>query len=127
LKEGMPATVVLDAFPGRELEATIVQVPSMAIKRTDESKIAVFKMVASLAQTWVGEMKPGMSVRGTVVIDRLTDVPMVAREAVRTEGTSYWLRPSRPGEPERRFEPLSRNASHYLISREQLAALQEGT
>ena len=47
--------------------------------------------------------------------------------SVRFDGKDHWLRAARPGEPERRFEPLARNASHYLISREQLAALQEGS
>jgi multidrug efflux pump subunit AcrA (membrane-fusion protein) len=127
LKEGMPVTVALDAFPGRTLEAVIRKVPSMAIKRAEESKIAVFKVIASLAETWEGEMKPGMSVRGTVVTDRRQDVPLVARSAVRFDGTSYWLRPQDPEAPERKFEPIARNATHYLISREQVAALQEGS
>jgi HlyD family secretion protein len=127
LKEEMAVNVALDAFPGRALKAVIRKVPSMAIKRSEESKIAVFKVIASLDETWAGEMKPGMSVRGTVIVDRRQDVPMVARSAVRFDGTRYWLRPERPGDPEKPIEPLARNASHYLISREQLAALQEGT
>jgi multidrug efflux pump subunit AcrA (membrane-fusion protein) len=127
LTEGMPVKVALDAFPGRQLDAVIRRVPSMAIKRNEESKIAIFKVVASLSETWVGEMKPGMSVRGTVVVESQKDVPLIAREAVRFDGQDHWLRPARPGDPEHRFEPVSRNASHYWISREQLAALQEGT
>ncbi|MGH9868207.1 MAG: efflux RND transporter periplasmic adaptor subunit [Candidatus Polarisedimenticolia bacterium] len=127
LTEGMPVTVYLDAFPGRSLQAQIRRIPSMAVKRNEDSKIAIFKVTASLSETWKGDMKPGMSVLGTVVIDRQDDVPLVAREAVRFDGKDHWLRSARPGEPERRFEPLARNASHYLISREQLAALQEGS
>ena len=127
LAEGMSVTVTLDAFPGRALQAQVTRIPSMAVKRSEESKIAIFKVTASLSETWKGEMKPGMWVLGTVVFDRQDDVPLVAREAVRFDGKDHWLRAARPGGSERRFEPLARNASHYLISREQLAALQEGS
>ena len=77
----------------------------------------LFKVVASLAETWVNEMKPGMSVLGTVVIDRRENVPLVARNTVRVEGGSYLLSVAGMGEgtssPES-IHPLARNETHYV-------------
>ena len=48
LHEGMPIQVELDAFPGRELTGEISLIPSMAVKREEQSRIAVFKVIAAL-------------------------------------------------------------------------------
>ena len=82
----------------------------------------MFKVAARLSETWVGEMKPGMSALGTLVLDSRTDAPIVARHAVVVDGTEYWLR-GRSG-AEHRIEPLSRNERFYLISEEQYARLK---
>ncbi|HKY33478.1 MAG TPA: efflux RND transporter periplasmic adaptor subunit [Candidatus Polarisedimenticolia bacterium] len=125
LSEGMRVRVALDAFAGRELTGTIRQVPSMAVKRGEESKIAVFKVTASLDETWVGEMKPGMSVRGTVVVDRREDAPLVARDAVRFDGARHWLMGDpEKGRPDAAFTPLASNARYYLVSEEEMGKLQ---
>jgi multidrug resistance efflux pump len=123
LEEGMPLRVTLDAFAGRELEGRLTVIPSMAVKRDEESKIRIFKVVAELSETWVGEMKPGMSVRGEIVLDRREDVPLVARRAVSFDGREYRLRGGVEGEPGPVLQPVARNATHYVISEEQYAEL----
>lgn len=122
LKESMPISVELDAFPGRRLGGRIELIPSMAVKRDDASKIAVFKVVAALDESWVGEMKPGMSVRGTVTLDERSDVPLIARRAVTFDGESYWYRSADDATPDR-IEPLARNETHYVIAEEHYAEL----
>ena len=125
LHTGMPVRLAVDAFPGREVAGEIRQIPSMAVKRSEESKIAIFKVIASVAETWVGEMKPGMSVLGRVVVEEHADAPMVARTAVEFDGASYWLREaSGSGDAKRReIHPLTRNATDYLISENEHAQL----
>ena len=125
LSVGMPVEVSLDAFPGRRLMGTIASIPSMAVRREDESKLRIFKVTANLEETWVGEMKPGMSVRGRIELDRKTSAPLVARAAVRFDGNDYWLdAPEGADDPApRQVEPLDRNARWYLISEEAYARL----
>jgi multidrug efflux pump subunit AcrA (membrane-fusion protein) len=130
LKEGDRALISLDAFPGRKLWGEVHHVPSMAIKRSEESKVSIFKVIARLSETWVGEMKPGMSVLGRVVVERQENAPLVARRAVQFDGRDYWLRTdlgeSSGSEPERiQIHPLSRNARVYVVSEEELALLTD--
>lgn len=126
LRVGEPVRITLDSFPGRELQGEIVQVPSMAVKRDEGSKVAVFKVLASLNETWVGEMKPGMSALGRVTIERRNDVPLVARDAVRFDGESYWLQERASDgtlEDVMRIDPVSRNPRFYMLSEEEYARL----
>lgn len=126
LDVGMPVEVTVDAFPGRSVGGRITHIPSMAVKRDEASKVAVFKVRASLAQTWVGEMKPGMSARGRLVLERHEDAPLVSRAAVVVDGGVYRLRSDdSAGAPGPEIVPISRNERYYLISEEQYAALAD--
>lgn len=117
LEVGMPLRISLDAFPGRMLTGRIAQIPSMAVKRNEDSKIAVFKVLAVLSETWVGEMKPGMSVLARAGVQSLIDAPLVARNAVRFDGGTFRLADGTT------ITPLARNATHYLVSEEEYARL----
>jgi multidrug efflux pump subunit AcrA (membrane-fusion protein) len=123
LELDMPVKVTLDAFAGRELGAVITQIPSMAVKRNEDSKIAVFQVRAELSETWVGEMKPGMSALGRVVVDRRPGVPLADRDAVWFDGAAYWL--TYEGAPQR-IEPVTRNARFYVLSEEDFGRLSSG-
>jgi multidrug efflux pump subunit AcrA (membrane-fusion protein) len=125
LEVGMPVIISLDAFPGKQITGSISHIPSMAVKATDDSEIAVFRVKAALDETWVGEMKPGMSVLGRAVVERMENVPRVARRAVRFDGDAYWFSPQGgPAKlPEERIEPLARNSSWYVISEDDFARL----
>jgi multidrug efflux pump subunit AcrA (membrane-fusion protein) len=125
-----PVRIELDSFPGRELSGRISVIPSMAVKRDDDSKIAVFKVVASITETWVDEMKPGMSVLGTVVLDHRTDVPLVARSSVHLAGEDYLFRVEGKGGAsivEEPIRPLARNETHYVVSEEDYDRLMAKT
>jgi hypothetical protein len=121
----MNLRVSIDSFPGRELRGEIVEMPSMAVKRDENSKVAVFKVLADLSETWIGEMKPGMSTMGRVVIEERRNVPLVARSAVSFDGESYWLRASDgdAAAERKRIEPIGRNESHYVLSEDEYARL----
>lgn len=121
LQIGMPVEIGLDAFPGRTLRGRIEHIPSMAVRRNETSRIAIFRIEAELDETWADDqMKPGMSARGRIVIETWEDAPLVARAAVETDGTNYWLRLAGKRLP---IEPLARNATHYLLSEDSWAKL----
>ncbi len=127
LQVGMQVVIAMDSFPDRPLTGTIEQIPSMAVLRGENSQVKVFKVISSLSETWPGEMKPGMSVQGRVVVERLDSVPMVPRHMVRFDGRDYWLRPGAAGlargDAPRQVHPVARNATYYVLDQEADAAV----
>lgn len=113
LREGMPVAVRIDAFPDREVGGVIEVIPSMAVKRDESSKIALYRVVAKLDETWKGEMKPGMSALGTVAIEERKDVLLARRDRVRVDGDALLLR--QDDGSERAILPVARNAAHYVL------------
>jgi hypothetical protein len=100
----------------------------MAVKRNADSKVAIFKVLASLAETWEGEMKPGMSALGRIVVAERQAVPLAPRAAVHFDGESYWIRPSGSdfeSAVSMRIEPVARNELYYLLSEDDYARLGE--
>jgi multidrug efflux pump subunit AcrA (membrane-fusion protein) len=117
LAEAMPVHVTLDAFPGRALDGSVRRIPSMAVKRADESRVSVFKVVASLSETWAGEMKPGMSALGRVAVGRREDVPLLRRAATTWRDGRCVL----VARPDVAVTPLARTATHYVLAEEDAA------
>ncbi|MCZ6746685.1 MAG: efflux RND transporter periplasmic adaptor subunit, partial [Acidobacteria bacterium] len=121
LTQGMAVELVMDSFPGRRLEGTIREIPSMAVTRSEDSQVRVFKVVSSLSETWPEAMKPGMSVRGRVVVERRRSVPLVPRSWVTWRGDEAWLAvPSEDGNAggQMRIHPVSGNATEYVLDAE---------
>jgi HlyD family secretion protein len=130
LEVGMPVEIAMDSFPGRRLEGKITMIPSMAVSRDEESKVMVFKVISSLSETWTDAMKPGMSVRGQVVVERRQNAPMVPRDWVVWDGDEAWLLlPGENAEERRRMlvHPVIGNTGEYVLDIQQdadaLAAL----
>jgi multidrug efflux pump subunit AcrA (membrane-fusion protein) len=124
LEVGQEVEMSLDSFPGRELTGRVTHVPSMAVKRSEDSRISVFEIACTLSETWVGEMKPGMSVQGRIVVERRERATLLDRAAVRHDGERYWVLTESDGRlREVEIEPLARNAGHYLIEESSVRAL----
>ena len=116
IEEGMTVRMSLDSFPGRRLSGSVSHVPSMAVKRRDESRLSVFEVVCAISETWVGEMKPGMSVQARVIVEDESDAMLLPREAVRHDGERYWALTRRGGSlREVEVTPTGRNATHYRL------------
>lgn len=118
LSLGMAVDLVMDSFPGRRLQGVIREIPSMAVTRTDDSHVRVFKVVSSLSETWPEAMKPGMSVRGRLVVERHQSVPLVPRSWVSWRGDEAWLAwppAGADGGGEVRIHPVSGNATEYIL------------
>jgi HlyD family secretion protein len=113
LRAGMPIKVRLDAFPGQSIDGRIVEIPSMAVKRDEGSDISVVRVVAELAETWVGEMRPGMSAMGRAVVERRDDVLLVPRDALRREAERWIV--TAPDGSERQVRVVARNALAYVV------------
>jgi hypothetical protein len=116
--------VSLDSFPGRSLTGTVTHIPSMAVRPDPESNLRIFRVEATLDETWTGEMKPGMSALGEVVVERREDVLLAPRERVRRVDGEYRLY----SDPETFVvvEPVARNSRHYALAETDsaLAALE---
>lgn len=116
LRVGLPVRIRLDSFPEEELTGEILRIPSMAVNRDDRSTVRIFKVVASLSETWRDRMKPGMSVQGRLIVDRRADVPLVARTTVRTDGRTYQARASQAADAAWvDIHPVARNAAWYVL------------
>lgn len=82
LEAGMPARVILEAHPGRLVEATVRRVSAVAKRRARWSPVQYFDVDLELASTDPELMKPGQRVRATILLQDLDDVIAVPREAV---------------------------------------------
>jgi multidrug efflux pump subunit AcrA (membrane-fusion protein) len=119
LTPGTAVEISLDAYPDQVLPGTIGEIPSMAVKRSETSKVAVFKVPAKLGGSWAGEMKPGMSARGRVVLERVPDAWLVPRDAVMlVDGRPHLRRRGPDGTdlPGDAVEVLARNALFYRLA-----------
>jgi HlyD family secretion protein len=84
---GQKVKVIVDARPEAPLIGTVERVSDLAVKRTEES--AVKHLQVSVALEGVDpSLKPGMTVRAEIEVDRLPDVLSVPREAVVHDGAT---------------------------------------
>ena len=75
LQEGLPAEVVLDAYPSRRFRGRVLQVSEAAKSRSWRSRLKVFEARVSLLETDLAIMKPGMTARVRIPVpvgERLT-------------------------------------------------------
>ncbi len=77
----MPVTVVIDAFPEPERIGTVSKVADLAVERERNSDIKHLEVTISLAKT-DPVMKPGMTVRGEVLLEIVPGVLSVPLEAI---------------------------------------------
>lgn len=118
LEEGMQVRIAMDSFPETELTGEILLIASMAVNRTDDSKVRIFKVTSTLSETMMDVMKPGMSVLGRVVVDVREDAPLVARSLVHFDGQKYWLRADGKGSAPVEINPVARSGAYYVLDDE---------
>jgi HlyD family secretion protein len=82
LSPGLPATVVVEAHPGREFAAKIKTVDTLAKRRTGWIPVQYFGTTLGLEATDAAVMKPGQRVRAELSLDRQPDAISVPRNAV---------------------------------------------
>jgi multidrug resistance efflux pump len=102
LSEGTPATVVVDARPGREIQAVVKRVDKLAKRRLHQLPVQYFAVTLELSETEPALMKPGQRVRATLILDK-EEALMVPRQAVfEVEGAQVVYRRGQGGV----FEPV---------------------
>jgi HlyD family secretion protein len=102
LRVGAPATVVLDAHPGRVYEAKVKQVDALAQPRSWRVPVQYFGVVLELELTEPERMKPGQRVQAELSLDELSDVLSVPRQAIFEKDGRSVVYVGRGG----RFEPV---------------------
>ena len=70
LRVGMPVRAVLDAYPHEPFEGTISELSPVARAPSQGSQRRFFRVTVALARTDAARMRPGMSVRVEVDVDR---------------------------------------------------------
>lgn len=98
LVAGLPAELVIEAYPEQVHEAKLTKVDTLAKPRHQEVPVQYFAVTLSLAATDPATMKVGQRVRGTIVLEQ-GDALVVPRQAVferdgrmfvhRQEGTRF--------------------------------------
>lgn len=97
LKEGSPATVVVEGRPGMTLPATIRKVDRMPKPRLRGLPLQFFEAILTLGEPEGPEeidpalLKPGQRVRARLVLEELDDVLTVPRQAVREDGDERYV------------------------------------
>jgi multidrug efflux pump subunit AcrA (membrane-fusion protein) len=82
LEVGVPATVVLDACPGRVYQAKVKKVDALAQPRNRHVPVQYFGVVLELEKTETEIMKPGQRMQAVLTLDERDDVISIPRQAV---------------------------------------------
>jgi HlyD family secretion protein len=95
LAGGVPATLTLDAHPGKTFEATVKQVDALAMRRNRRVPVQYFGVLLEIAESDPQLMKPGQRVQALLILEELEDVLAVPRQAIFEkdgESVAYVLR-----------------------------------
>ncbi len=79
---GMPAEIVLDAFPDRPLKGKVQEIAPVAREVTDRSQRRVFRVAVHVEDDGAAGLQPGMSSRVAIVTERKPDQVLVPRMAL---------------------------------------------
>lgn len=80
VRSGLPATVVVDAYPDRPFRGTVEKIEPQAVV---QQSVTMFPVLVSIANV-EGLLKPGMNGEVSVLIDRRDQVLAVPNDAVRS-------------------------------------------
>lgn len=80
VRAGLPATVVVDAYPDRPFRGTVEKIEPQAVV---QQSVTMFPVLVSIANV-EGLLKPGMNGEVSVLIDRRDQVLTVPNDAVRS-------------------------------------------
>jgi len=86
----MPVAIVIDAYPDPPFEGTISRIADLAVQRERGSEVKHLKVSIALAET-SDIMKPGMTVRSEVLIEKLPEVLSVPLEGIFSDGEEQYV------------------------------------
>lgn len=82
LKESLPVSLRLDYEPGRVFTGKVVGIDTIAKPLSEQSPLKYFEVKASLDVTDPRLMKPGVQVKASIFVERLTGVIAVPNQAL---------------------------------------------
>jgi len=91
IAHGQPVELRLDAFPDRQYNGRVEQVRRAVQRRSRDDPTKVVQVRVDLAETDTERMRPGMRVRGTVVIDTADDALTVPTDAVYSDASGAFV------------------------------------
>ncbi len=118
LSEGNPATVTMDTYPGLAISGTVTKIASIA--GSDDSwrrgsDVKTFAVEVTLEASAEVELKPGVSAKAEIFIDRRDDVLFVPLQTVFSEeGKHFCYVLGAKGTPVRRSVEPGQGNDHYL-------------
>lgn len=122
LVAGLPAELVIEAYPERVHQATLARVDTLAKPRHQEVPVQYFAVTLALAATDTATMKVGQRVRATIVLEQ-GDALVVPRHAVfERDGRMFVHREGGDGFEDVEVQLGSSSAGRVVIT----AGLQEG-
>ncbi len=83
LAAGQPATLRLDAYPGRPYRATVRKIRHTVQRKSPNNPQKVVRLTLELEATDTARMRPGMRFRGEIETRRVAGALVVPHEAVR--------------------------------------------
>jgi RND family efflux transporter MFP subunit len=98
VREGLPATVRMEAFPDLHFDAEVKSVAVLADQLSPESK--VYQTIVTIDGE-VDQLKPGMTAIVDIHVDHLEDVLSVPVQAIVQVGKESWCYVNRNGKVER--------------------------
>ncbi len=117
LKEGLAATVTMDTYPGLVLKGSVSKIAQVAGSQRpwdDDSNVKKFKVEITLEERADLQLRPGISAKAEIFIERLDDVLFVPRQAIFLEEGQHYCYTLVGGKPERR--PIDVGVSSDLFT-----------
>jgi HlyD family secretion protein len=102
VKEGQPATVTMDTYPGLLLKGEVTKIAQVAANQNDwggDDDVRKFKVEITLQDTPELVLRPGISAKAEVFIEERPDVLSVPRQAVFLEEGAHYCFLMREGKP----------------------------
>ncbi len=87
---GMPATVVLDGYPGTSFNGNVVSISAVAQETSRQSLRRAFKVVVNLDRIDARRMRPGLSARVAIRTQTIPDALVVPRSALEITPKKTW-------------------------------------
>lgn len=105
LKQNQPATITMDTYPGLVIRGEVTKIAQVAASQNPwggDDDVKKFKVEATMQELEEVKLRPGISAKCEIFIDKLDDVLFVPRQAVILEEGKHYCFVASGGKPERR-------------------------
>jgi len=106
IKEGLTAIVTMDSYPGLKLTGKVSKIAALAAETRGVTEVRKFDVDITLDQPGELELRPGISARAEIQIDKKQDVLSIPLQCVFIEGGEQfcYVQPNGGGPEKRKIE-----------------------